>query len=81
MLLQIMLLPILILNAVNRSPKFWGKEIQLTNSSCNVVVSESETWRQVMSCSLLDIYTGSFKLFPMGNASLISNTLGFCLSW
>ena len=34
-----------------------------------------------MSFSLLDIYTGGIKLFPMGNASLISNTLGFCFSW
>ena len=72
---------LVILHAVNRSPKIWGKEIQLINSSCSVVVVESETWRQVMSFSLLDIYTGGIKLFPMGNASLISNTLGFCFSW
>lgn len=71
----------MILHAVNRSPKIWGKESQLINSSCSVVVVESETWRQVMSFSLLDIYTGGFKLLPMGNASLISNTLGFCFSW
>lgn len=43
------LIILVILHAVNSSPKFRGKEIQLIKLSCSVVVVESETLRQVMT--------------------------------